>query len=67
MNAPLPGRIEEIKFRDGEWVEEGRAVLIIESMKMNIPLYAERSGKIFYLVEEDEFVFRGKKLFIIGD
>lgn len=67
MNASLPGRIEEIKFRDGEWVEEGRAVLIIESMKMNIPLYAKSSGKIFYFVEEDEFVLRGKKLFIIED
>lgn len=67
MNASLPGRIEEIKFRDGEWVEEGSAVLIIESMKMNIPLYAKSSGKIFYFVEEDEFVPRGKKLFIIED
>lgn len=67
MNASLPGRIEEIKFRDGEWVEEGSAVLIIESMKMNIPLYTKSSGKIFYFVEEDEFVPRGEKLFIIED
>lgn len=67
MNSPLPGRIEKVNCKDGEWVEMGDVVLILESMKMTIPLRAEKRGKIFCFAEEEEFVPRGKKLFIIED
>ncbi|KXB65258.1 acetyl-CoA carboxylase biotin carboxyl carrier protein subunit [Aedoeadaptatus coxii] len=65
MKSPLPGRIEEIRFKNGERVEEGSVVLILESMKMSIPLSAEKSGRIRYFVEDQEAVLRGEKLFII--
>ncbi|HSJ86003.1 MAG TPA: biotin/lipoyl-containing protein [Anaerolineales bacterium] len=44
--APLPGTIVEIFVKNGEQVEAGHVVLIIEAMKMKNSIRSTRSGKI---------------------
>ena len=44
--APLPGTIVDIFVKNGEDVEAGHVVLIIEAMKMNNSIRSTRSGKI---------------------
>jgi len=44
--APLPGTIVEIFVKNGEEVEAGHVVLIIEAMKMKNSIRSTRSGKI---------------------
>ena len=44
--APLPGTIVDIFVKNGEDVEAGHVVLIIEAMKMKNSIRSTRSGKI---------------------
>ena len=44
--APLPGTIVEVFVRDGDNIEKGQVLLIIEAMKMKNSIRATRSGKI---------------------
>ena len=44
LSAPAPGRIILIKVKEGDVVEEGDALLILESMKMETMLRAHTSG-----------------------
>jgi biotin carboxyl carrier protein len=44
--APLPGTIVDIFIKNGEDVEAGHVVLIIEAMKMKNSIRSTRSGKI---------------------
>lgn len=44
--APIPGVIEAIKVREGDVVESGQELLILEAMKMKNSIRAPRAGKI---------------------
>ncbi|MFZ5941024.1 MAG: acetyl/propionyl/methylcrotonyl-CoA carboxylase subunit alpha [Bacteroidota bacterium] len=44
--APLPGKIVEIMVAEGQEVQQGESLLIIESMKMENRIVASRDGKI---------------------
>jgi biotin carboxyl carrier protein len=44
--APIPGVIEAIKVREGDDVEKGQELLILEAMKMKNSIRATRAGKI---------------------
>lgn len=44
VRAPLPGRLVELRVREGERVEEDQVVAVLESMKMNLELRAPRGG-----------------------
>jgi biotin carboxyl carrier protein len=44
--APLPGRLVALPVAEGEWVESGQTVAIVESMKMQMELSAPRSGVV---------------------
>jgi len=44
--VPLPGLLSEVRVTEGQWVEEGGVVAVLESMKMNIELCAPRSGAV---------------------
>ncbi len=44
--SPLPGVIVDIAVREGQWVEKGALLCIVEAMKMETPIYASDSGKI---------------------
>lgn len=44
--SPMPGRVIGIKFQEGESVEAGEGVVIVEAMKMENELVTPKSGKI---------------------
>ncbi|NBQ53206.1 MAG: hypothetical protein EBU49_06470 [Proteobacteria bacterium] len=46
VSAPVPGKIVAIKVSAGVEIEEGAAVLVIESMKMEFEVKSQRQGRI---------------------
>lgn len=49
LKAPMPGLIISLLVAEGQPVEKGQILLILESMKMQNELRAPRSGKISHL------------------
>ena len=65
--APLPGSIFSMKCHEGDAVNEGDTVLVMESMKMESEVTAHQSGTIqSILVKEGDNVQTGDKLVVIG-
>ena len=50
VKAPLPGVITEICVEEGQEVQAGDTVIVLEAMKMANALQAEKSGKISAIV-----------------
>ena len=46
LNAPMHGNIQEVFVNQGQRVEKGEPVLILEAMKMHHELCAQVSGKV---------------------
>lgn len=46
LRSPLPGIIFEINVKEGDTVKSGQQVLVLEAMKMENSIHAERSGVI---------------------
>lgn len=63
LQSPLAGRIVSLCVEPESSVAAGDAVLIVESMKMEIPVEAEGAGKVVkFLVAEGEEVAEGQPL-----
>jgi acetyl-CoA carboxylase biotin carboxyl carrier protein len=61
--ATMAGNVWKIVVNVGEQVEEGQDVVILESMKMEIPIAAETSGIVKEIkVQEGDFVNEGDVL-----
>jgi biotin carboxyl carrier protein len=57
LSSPMPGKIVKILAREGETVEKGQSVFIVESMKMLHELRVARNGKMGNIaVKEGDFV-----------
>ena len=46
IKAPMPGKILEVLAKNGQKVEKGDALVIMEAMKMEYTLKAPRSGRV---------------------
>lgn len=46
LRAPMPGKVLEILVQEGQSVEEGEAMLVLEAMKMENVLRAASSGVV---------------------
>jgi len=44
--SPMPGKINNIALNDGDEVEEGEIVMVLEAMKMEHPIVAPKSGVV---------------------
>jgi acetyl-CoA carboxylase biotin carboxyl carrier protein len=44
--APLTGTVWKIQVKAGDTVEEGQVLVILESMKMEMPVEAPEAGKV---------------------
>lgn len=65
--APLPGSIFTMKCKEGDAVNEGDTVLVMEAMKMESEVTAHQSGTIqSILVKEGDNVQTGDELMVIG-
>lgn len=65
--APMPGRIVKVLAAEGQEVEAGSGLVVIEAMKMQNELRAPRSGRVERIyVREGEGVETGAKLVRLG-
>jgi acetyl-CoA carboxylase biotin carboxyl carrier protein len=46
VNAHITGTVWKIEVKEGETVSEGQTCVILESMKMEMPVEAPSSGKV---------------------
>ena len=66
VTAPMPGLVVEIMCSDGEQVEAGQGILVLEAMKMQNEITAPASGIITGIpVKSGASVNLGDNLFII--
>lgn len=66
--APLPGLLVELRVAEGEWVEAGAVIAVMESMKMHLELRTPRSGVVYSLpVPVGREVAQGEIIAVIGD
>jgi acetyl-CoA/propionyl-CoA carboxylase biotin carboxyl carrier protein len=66
--APMQGTVVKIAVNEGDQVEKGDLIIVLEAMKMEQPLTAHKSGKISKLVAEiGETVASGTALCLILD
>jgi acetyl-CoA carboxylase biotin carboxyl carrier protein len=46
VTAPMGGKIIDVKVKAGDTVNEGDEVIILEAMKMELPVVASESGTV---------------------
>lgn len=67
LNAPLPGTVVKINVSNGASVKKGQTVLVIEAMKMENEIMADKDGTIKEVyVTKGQSVERGTALVLIG-
>lgn len=55
--SPLPGKIVKILAREGERVQQGQQIFVMEAMKMLYTLHAQNAGEIGHIrVKEGDIV-----------
>jgi acetyl-CoA carboxylase biotin carboxyl carrier protein len=68
IKAHITGTIWKIPVKAGEEIEEGDTLVIIESMKMEMPIEADDDGKVIEVkAEEGQPVNEGDVLMIVED
>ncbi len=66
VEAHITGTVWKIECEVGQTIEEGDTVVILESMKMEMPVEAEDSGKVKeILCEEGQAVNEGDTLVVL--
>ena len=66
IKSPLPGVILDIKVNVGDEVKKGQTVIILEAMKMENSINADKDGKVTAInVSKGESVLEGTDLIII--
>ena len=66
MKSPLPGVILDIKVNVGDEVKKGQTVVILEAMKMENNIPADRDGKVTAInVKVSDSILEGTDLIII--
>lgn len=60
LESPMAGKVIEVKVKPGDAVADGDELIIIESMKMEIPIMADGDGTVSeVLVEPGKEVMAG--------
>jgi len=68
IKASMAGSVWKIVAQEGEKVEADQDVVILESMKMEIPIAAEQAGTIKEIkISEGEFVNEGDVIAILEE
>jgi acetyl-CoA carboxylase biotin carboxyl carrier protein len=63
VTAPVTGTVWKIQVKVGDSVEEGQTLVILESMKMEMPVEAAERGKVTeVLVSEGQAIEEGDVL-----
>ena len=66
VKSPLPGVILDIKVNVGDTVKRGQTIIILEAMKMENNINADKDGKVTAInVNKGDSVLEGNDLVII--
>jgi acetyl-CoA carboxylase biotin carboxyl carrier protein len=67
ISSPLSGRVVAISVKPGDQVTAGDPLLMIESMKMEIPVEAEAAGVVSQiLLNEGDEVTEGQAIVVMA-
>ena len=67
VKSPLPGVILSVDCKVGDTVNRGQKILVLEAMKMENNINADRDGKIVEIkVNKGDSVLEGADLVVIG-
>ena len=67
VKAPMPGSVLDVKVKEGDLVNDGDVLLVLEAMKMENELTASKSGTIMQvLVKKGDTVNSGDPLIIMS-
>jgi len=65
--APMPGKVVRVLVRQGEKVEAGRGLLVVEAMKMQNEIRSPKTGTLErLLVSEGQAVNAGEVVAVVG-
>lgn len=68
IKSPLPGVILEMFVREGDSVKMGQKLLMLEAMKMENNIEADKAGKVVSILKhKGDSVMEGDVLIIIGE
>lgn len=68
IKSPLPGVILDIFVKEGEDVKIGQRLILLEAMKMENNIEADKAGKVISIVKQKgDNVMEGDVLIIIGE
>jgi biotin carboxyl carrier protein len=68
IKSPLPGVILELFVKVGDTVKIGQRLLVLEAMKMENNIEADKAGKIVSIAKvKGDSVMEGDVLIVIGD
>ena len=66
LNAPMPGKVVEVKIKKGARIKKGDTLVILEAMKMEHKVLAPSDGKVKeILIHKDEQVENGATLVVL--
>ena len=66
VNSPLPGVVLEIKVKDGDKVNKGQVIMVLEAMKMENAIEAPCDGTITIKAQKGDSVLEGATLAVIA-
>jgi len=65
--APMPGKVLQLKVKEGDSIKDGDTLLILEAMKMENEIIANASGNVKKInVAANDMVDTGDVLLVIG-
>lgn len=68
IKSPLPGVILEVLVREGDSVKMGQKLLVLEAMKMENNIEADKAGKVTSILKQKgDSVMEGDVLIMIGE
>lgn len=68
IKSPLPGVILEMFVKEGDEVKMGQRLLMLEAMKMENNIEADKAGKVLSILKnKGDSVMEGDVLIIIGE
>ncbi|GAA4015269.1 biotin/lipoyl-binding carrier protein [Allokutzneria multivorans] len=65
IHAEMVANVWKVVVKDGDTVEDGDTLVILESMKMEIPVVAEADGVVTVKVAEGDVVQEGDLVAVI--
>jgi len=65
ITAPMPGKIVRVLAADGQTVEAGQGLLVIEAMKMQNEIRSPKSGTVERLAQQGQTVNAGDVLAVV--